>query len=62
MNVRMNEYRHDTDGKTRVPSEPTPLPLCAPKISHVGLGLNMGLHGKELVTNCLALAPSLTLL
>jgi len=58
----MNEYWNDTDGKTGVLSEPIPLPLCPPKIPHVGLGLNMGLHGKELVTNCLALAQSLTLL
>jgi len=58
----MNEYWHDFDGKTRVLSETIPLPLCAPTISHVGLGLNMGLKGKELVTNCLAMASSLTLL
>jgi len=56
----MNEYWNDTDEKTRVISEPIPFPLCAPKIPHVGLGLNMGLHDKELVPNCLTLAQSLT--
>jgi hypothetical protein len=35
---------------------------CPPKIPHVGLGLKMGLHGKELVTNYLALVHPLTLL
>jgi hypothetical protein len=33
-----------------------------PKIPHAGLELNMGLHGKELVTNCMALAKLLTML